>query len=599
MILQALCGYYDRLASDPNLDVAAEGYAATNVVACIILNAEGDLVGVMDMRQNAGKKLRPRTLANVPIQPKRSGSKPEAAFLCENAAFLFGIHDKPDAALYRFEASREKHEQILGSVDDVGAEALLRFFAKRRQGSYEYSYQGQPIDTSPLNQAGNIVFRLDTENTFLHQRPAIRAAWESYYTAKDAQAPQGQCLVTGQVAPIARLHNGMIGFADRATLVGFNQNAFESYGKKQGDNAPVSQIAAFQYVTALNSLIADPRHSTMLHGDRIVFWAERNNPVEEDLTALMFSGNDAPEANPENPQRDEAYNERIKTTLEALLRGKSPRELGLEPDLVFYVLGFSANKTRLVIRFFYRNTFGDLLSKFRQHYQDIEIVHSQVPPTLFRLLRETAVQRKSENVPAPLRTALMRSILEGGRYPVSLYMAMLQRIRAEAGSDAYRAINALRIGVIKGYLNRNVRLSGQNSEGGLMTVALNPQETNQGYILGRLFALLERAQYDALGQLNASIVDKYLNAALATPQSVFPHLLSLAEKHFSKSEKYYVKKLVGDVMLLLPSSGFPNILSAEDQGRFMIGYYHQKYTYLDDRETRNDSDNENGGSENV
>ena len=138
MLLQALCWYYQRLANDPNTGIVAEGYAVANVSACIVLDREGNVVGVEDLRVSDGKKLQPQKMNGVPLQPKRSSSKPEAAFLCENIPFIFGIYDKPDGAQYRFEASYEKHVKILSQLNDMGARALLLFFDKRVKGSYKY-----------------------------------------------------------------------------------------------------------------------------------------------------------------------------------------------------------------------------------------------------------------------------------------------------------------------------------------------------------------------------------------------------------------------------------------------------------------------------
>ena len=601
MILQALCEYYQRLANDPDSDVSQEGYAPAKVTTCIVLNDLGDIARIIDLRIPNGKKLEPMVLNSVPLQPKRAGQKPEAAFLCENINFLFGFDDKGkiDAAKYRFEASLEKHKSILSGLPDQGAQALLLFFSKRKLGSYLY----EGVDTSLLDECrknkGNIVFRLDNDVVFLHQRQAVRTAWESSNTKKDLEALRGQCLITGTEGPIARLHGNLNGFGqDKPTVVGFNQDSFTSYHKDQGANAPVSTLAAFQYVTALQKLLIDRHHSTNLHGDRLLFWAERDAPNEEALVQYGLS----PDNSYATTERvgDESTALHIHSMFDSLLSGKAIRELDLDPDITFYILGCTTNKTRLVIRFFHRSSFGTIIDLIRQHYADIGITGLTVYPSLYKLLRETAVQGKSENVPAPLRIALLRSIFDGGRYPVSLYTSILQRIRVEAAADARRAINPLRIGLLKGYLNRLSRI---DRRGGEILVALNTEETNEGYLLGRVFALLERAQYDALGgQLNSTIVDKYLNAALATPQNVFPTLLCLAEKHFSKSKKYYIKTIIGNILAQMTSQGFPNTLNAEDQGRFMIGYYHQKYSYRskdgatnEDPEDEIDNDDQNEG----
>jgi CRISPR-associated protein Csd1 len=212
----------------------------------------------------------------------------------------------------------------------------------------------------------------------------------------------------------------------------------------------------------------------------------------------------------------------------------------------------------------------------RQHYEDLVVVGDHKVPSIYRILLETAVRRDSDNVAPGLERALMQSILLGTNYPYSLYQAMLRRIRAEGGQDPKKLkgypINAVRVGILKGYLNRKNRINNRKER---MTMALNPDERDKGYLLGRLFAVLEKAQKDALGNVNASIVDKYLNSALATPQMVFPMLLTLSKKHNAKSGSFYNDRLTGEIVNQLPSSGFPISLNPEEQGRFIIGYYHQ------------------------
>jgi CRISPR-associated protein Csd1 len=243
----------------------------------------------------------------------------------------------------------------------------------------------------------------------------------------------------------------------------------------------------------------------------------------------------------------------------------------------------------MVVRFFYTNTFGHLIDRLMWHYHDIDLVapawesrpHMVSP---YRILRETAVRRERSNIPHSMESGLFRNILWGTPYSYALYTAMLNRIRAEAGSEgSLRAINRIRVGIVKGYLNRMAEM---NHSEEMMTVGLNEDETNKGYLMGQLFAVLEKAQNDALGHVNASIVDKYLNSALAAPQSVFPVLLPLFEKHVSKSGKYYNKVLVQKIIKRISSEGFPRTLNMEDQGRFLVGYYHQRqslYTPKDEK----------------
>lgn len=595
MILQALCGYYDRLSEEIDSGVAQPGYQLTPVSSCIILDKEGNVQNVIDMireyeipGKNGKKQIKrqPDRLV-TPQQPKRSGKRPEPAFLCENAGFLFGIYKDKEGAEYRFEASRNFHERILEDVDDDGARAVLAFFRKRKQGTYQY----EGVNTAYFDDGGNIIFQLRGDMEFLHDRPAIKAAWELHLNSLLTEASVGQCLVTGEWGPIARIHGNLNGFGqDKPTVVGFNKESFVSYRKEQGDNAPVSEKAAFKYVTALNMLINDRGHCMNLHGDKLLFWAERNAPLEEQAIAILMEGDSVQVA----PQLDEIKSREIASVVHALRQGEKPEDIGLDPNVKFYLLGISANVTRAVIRYFYINTFGQFVSRLQLHHQDVYIEGPDWEPkhpSIYKILLETAVLRKSENVPAPHRNALIRSIFSGSVYPHALLIGMLGRIRAEAAGDAKAAINRTRVGVIKGCVNRLSR-SFNNKE--LITVGLNHGDKTVSYLLGQLFALLEKAQYDALGKVNASIVDKYLNAALASPQQVFPTLLTSAEKHFAKSKKYYIKVRIRDIMGDIPSEGYPKTLNAEDQGRFMIGYYHQQQDIFTKKDKYEAEDNKDG-----
>ncbi|GHU83402.1 type I-C CRISPR-associated protein Cas8c/Csd1 [Clostridia bacterium] len=597
MILQALCGYYDRLAASADEGVAMPGWSKCDVYASITLDTEGNVVRVLpELDKNTNKP--PKKMV-VPQKPNsRSGSKPNAAFLWETPEFLFGIYRKKDkvtkkeldeldekGSLYRFAASCEKHKEILQNTDDVGAQAILEFFEKRKRGSIEYP----GVDTSLLSGKQYVVFRLEGENSYIHERPAIRVAWEGKSLPANEKAETMQCLITGEHAAIAVLHGEISGFGQKGVkVVSYNQNSFESYRKSQGANAPVSEFAAFRYVTALNALIADPRHIVRMADTKVVFWAERDAAVEENFLHALFGGKAD-----EGTVPDERSARKISALLSTVRSGKAPGTPDIADNVTFHILGISAAKTRLVVRFFHSDTFGNLLDRIGQHYRDMEIVGASwemdklIKP--FGLLIETAVARKSENIPPTLEGALMRSIITGAAYPYGLYNAILARIRAD------KAINYARAGILKGFLNRSDRASHEKER---MTVALNPEETNQGYLLGRLFAVLEKAQYDALGKVNATIVDKYLNSALATPQTVFPVLLALFEKHVSKSEKYYAKQLVQQIAGELPSGGFPQTLNAEDQGRFLIGYYHQRQDFFKGKPQEADDNTTDGGNEN-
>ena len=602
MILQALCGYYRRSQATSGETAIPLGYAMAGARTLIVLNESGDVVNAQSLLERQGKKLVARRLL-VPQPPKRTGQKPEPAFLYETVAFLFGIYDKPEGARYRFDASARIHREILGGVDDPGAKALLAFFDKRTLGSVRYDDD----DASPLDDPNAfVVFALAGESIFLHERPAIRAAWDRYLAAQSAEREIVQCLVTGERAPLARLHGNVSGFGmNKPTLVGFNQPAFEFFGKSQGENAPVGERAAFEYATALNMLCTDRRHYINLAGDKVVFWAERDAQLEEDVIFAVLGGT----VEREYPEEtlDANLRERIRGLLECYMREGDPVVYSINPDVTFYVLGLAANRTRLVVRFFYASTFGHLMENLAAHYHDIEVGDMRYRfPSPRRLLMEAALKdgaglARMDSVPPTIESALMRAILERTGYPAALYAAVLERVRAEG------AVTPLRAGLIKGYLIRNEKEEG-------VGMGLDPNERDPAYLMGRLFALYEKAQVEAIESLNASITDKYLNAAMATPRTVFPTLMQLNQKHISKTHNYYLSGKISDVwnMLAIQSfesekrarnaddakSVFPATMNANAQGKFILGYYHENKDLYTKKEAKKPEDEEKGGESN-
>jgi len=553
MILQALCGYYERLEKE-NEDTPRYGFSTAQVSGCIELDNQGNVRDVISLLDEKKKK----TQLVVPNHHKRAGDPtPEKSyFLCDKSICFLA-----DAAGIKYwEASKALHQEILADVDDDGARAILAFF------------EGAPPVGRGFGKADLLVFRLESDGAeYLHKRPAMRRAWERYFSNQTQDNAIAQCLVTGEEEPLALIHKGIEG---NATIVSFKQEAFRSYGKVQGGNAPVSLRAEFQYTTALKALASDPRHYFRLGGDKVVFWAERSAGLEEDIFGDMMYVSAV----------DEISSEQIRANLMTLYSGKMPMEL--DHEVQFCLLGYAKlSDGRIGIRFFYRERFGHILESYLRHLRDCEVILGKNDPvalTPYWILRETAVGGKIENIPPLLESALLRSIFWDTLYPYTLYMAILRRVRADA------RVNRCRAAVLKGYLNRQDRL---NQKEEMLTVGLNLQETNQAYLLGRMLAVFQKAQHDALGQVNADVVDKYLNAALATPSTVFTTLAALFEKHLKKIEHpggvVSHQKLIQEIHDKIPSSGYPRTLSAEEQGRFLIGYYHQRQAFYSNTKEEN------------
>jgi CRISPR-associated protein Csd1 len=599
LILQALYQLYERLLEEPNSGISPPGYSKARVSHVLNLSESGGLLDVIDLRdQDMGRKLVLKDM-DVPRQVKRT-SGVSANFMCDNSGYVFGVVQKKGKPVEisgdKYEAMRDLHEEILGGVDDLGARALLGFL---RTWNPEQA-EGHPVLApiwDDLMRGGNIVFKLDGTTGYIHQTPAIRKAWESRIEHM-VHENTGQCLITGKNAPIAKVHDsvkGVVGAqSSGAALVSFNLDASTSYGKKQSINAPVSEEAAFAYVTALNYLLRRDQNRLRIGDTTTVFWAEQPSYLEENILAELLdptadaevaTKGKAPVAKAEMTEfrRDPQATRMVRDALAQVAQGRPLEEsmVDVDKDIRFYILGLSPNNARLSVRYWHVDTFGNLLEKIGQHYSDMAIA---LPPwetgsfAVWTVVNATAPlidgKRDGKSASPLLGGALTRAVLLGTDYPHGIYTALLGRIRAD------QEVSPVQAAMIKACLVRHARISGSRAKEENYTVSLNEERTDAAYLLGRLFAVLEKAQQDAAsgGKLNATIRDRYFGAASATPQSVFPVLLRLAQHHIAKSEyggivDRQVEAIIGEL------DGFPTHLNLEEQGDFIIGYYHQRQAF--------------------
>ncbi len=568
MILQALADYYDRQKAD----LPPFGYELNERIPfTIVLNQEGKFLDLEDNRIGEGKKKRPRPFF-VPQSQKRTGTKSwQTAFLLwDHLGYVLGYDpEDPESAKKQHRSFQERLAKIFPDSDlDTGVNAVLKFL---KTGDFSSLYQ-HPAWTEIKNTPSNITFRLEGDLCLVCQRQKVQEA--IIKLDSDNKAGTARCLITGKINSIARLHTAIKGIRGAqmagADLVSFNFGAACSYGKTfadRGANSPISEYAMFAYTTALNYLLrANSRQKLLVGEDTFVFWAERPNQVEE-----LFA--DWLQPDPDDPTRG---TEAIATLYKAPIKsGICPLD---QDDTRFFVLGLSPNNARLAVRLWNVSTVRELATNVRQHFEDLAIIRSPHDPEflpIWRLLVATAAQGKSENIPPLLTGEVLRAILNGTPYPQMLLATTLQRIRAEQGTVSY-----VRAALIKAILIRNSRFYKSIQQE--VTVSLDPENTNIGYRLGRLFAVLERTQALASGDLNATIRDRFYGAASSTPVTVFPYLMNkLMPHHLNKlttGQKIWLENLIGQI--LEAATQFPTNLSLDDQGRFAIGYYHQRQDFF-------------------
>lgn len=566
MILQALVNHYENLEKQGKVD--QEGWCKAKVSYAVNLSRDGEILGILSLKieEERGKKKVwvPRQI-KVPEMVTRS-SGVSANFLCDNSKYILGIDAEGTNQRVRdcFEAAKEKHLSLLRETEGEMAEAVRNFF---ETWDPEKASECAEIEErwEDLTDGGNLIFCMDIN--YAQDDPFIQEAWENARNESAEDGQTGICLVTGKEAEISRIHKTIKGVpgaqSSGAALVSFNAPAFESYGKEQSYNAPVGKYAEFAYTTALNYLLDQRVYTFQLGDSMIVFWAES---AEEEYQAAFFG---AADPKPDNQ-------EEIKGIFDNLKRGM-PVSIGnftLDPDQRFYILSLAPNAARLSVRFFYQDSFGNILKNLSAHYERMSIVkpswESREYMGVRDMLSETVNQNSKDKTPVPNMAAfVLQAILSGARYPASLYTDVLIRIRAEQGNVTWG-----RAGIIKAYLIRN-----GNWKEGENYMGLNEESRETAYVLGRLFSVLESIQMDANPGIKATIRDRYFNSACATPASIFPVLIKLKNSHMKKLErdkggaKVYYEKLLTELMGKLDE--YPKRLSLEEQGKFILGYYHQ------------------------
>ena len=594
MILASLARYYRRLAAEidemGNPKVPPYGFSEEKIGWILVLDKEGRLKDVIP-HLSEDKKPQPKYMSVPKVGGSDSNSiKPK--FLWGNSQYILGITAKetkdPSRTTRCYNSFRSYHLGLLKDSQDEGLLALRKFLETWQPDMF----QNQPCKKEMLDT--NMVFKLSGTSGYIHQRKDALKLW--IQEIENEEISDGFCLISGEQSKIAEKHpviKGVNGGKAEQMIVSFNKEAFVSFGKEQGANAPVSEQSAFAYTTALNYLLRQRNQEANNHcltiGDTsTVFWAEADDNTTAQAAEGFF-------AHVFTPSDDEQESAKVFNVLEQMSKGRPLQEIvpELSPNTRFYILGLAPNAARISVRFWLDTTFGQLAENLAQHWQDLALEPCawKTPPSIFKLLLETAIKfknsegryekPKAETISPVLAGEVTRAVICGTPYPLSLLSQLITRIRADGD------VNGLRVAIMKAVLERRFR-KGFIEEG--VTMSLNNESPNRAYLLGRLFAVLERIQYQALGELNAGIADRYYGSASAVPFSVFPRLLSGAKHHLSRLRKdkagmaVNLDKDLGEIIAKLPET-FPRHLSIDEQGRFAIGYYHQKQSYFAKKET--------------
>lgn len=583
MILQALKDYYDRKAADAESGIAPLGWEWKEIPFLAVMKQDGSFFDFMDTRELAGKKKVAKRYL-VPSLGEAKGNGIKANLFWENIEYFFGLpakkDSKPDRVKAQHQAFVNKIHNVCGKDSASSALSAVRNFVDSLD---QIDVTASALWDEVMAENKVILLAVNTPHGAVPvtDMPEIKDA-VARYNAQQSTRKQSICLVSGKIDFMKERETPIKGVEGAKTsgaqLVSVNNKingssnggkapAFSSFMKEQGANSPIGVNASLAYTTALNTLLGKDSTQKLQVGDATtVFWADKSCDFENELAGFF---EEPPKDNPD------ALTNHVSALLKSVESGAYAED---DEPTRFFVLGLAPNAARIAVRFWHAGTVAELAGRFAAYFRDLEIAHGpkeQKHLSLRRLLVSTAVQGKSENIAPNLAGNFMRAILEGLPFPESLLQAVILRIKAE------REVSYPRAKLIKGCLNRKLHFRTSNQERSL-TVSLDKDNLNIGYRLGRLFATLEKIQEEANPGINATIRDRFYAAASSSPQTVFGNLMRLKNHHLAKLEnagrRVNFERQIGEII-----SGFqefPAHLSLDDQGRFAIGYYHQRQDFF-------------------
>lgn len=582
MILRALYDYYHRSREA----LAPEGLEYKEIAFAIVIDNNGNFKRFEQMLGCSKLVIKNNGRTGIKSLPNHLWDNWAYVLGFSSATLLIGKEDletekkaKRDKELIKNLRCNKAFVEYVDSLansypEDSDLKAISMFYRK----DYDYfalAQESDQWDAIKKNLTKNISFIIEGELQVIAEKETILSY---FFNNRDSANKVGNtiCLVTGEhCSPVLTFTKIQLGKFSDTKLVSFQTNqGYDSYGKEQGENAAMSKEAEFAIATALKKLVSFDSHNRFIIGNRIyAFWASKSSSVgqlaEESIFSLFSSLN-----NEDDPDRSLEY---IKSVFESIYTGKNP----IQDNEMFYILGlFAANKARIAVSYWEEISVKEFAGKILQHIEDMAIAQKNGGNTnywgLFNMMKEISLKRDISNIPPNLPDAVVKSIFQGAPYPASLFQACIRRIRAEICKEVngkkVNPVNTTRIAIIKAYLNR---LIDNNKK---IQIMLDKENNNQGYLCGRLFAVLENLQYAANKQ--DTIRSSYMNAASSTPAAVFSTILKLSNSHFGKLAKdkkglaMYFDTQKEEIIAMLRD--FPETLSLQDQGRFFLGYYHQK-----------------------
>ena len=561
MILKALYDYYNRCDNLP-----AKGMEEKEIGFLIVLSPDGNFLRFEDCRTE-------KDHARVYLVKKHVGrsSAAVANYLYDNSAYVLGYSEKSNGKeqLY-FDTFKAKVESISELFpDNKDLYAIRSFYNNSRETILDMislDVLWEDIKKNLSKKYSTFSFRIEGDLKIVAEKKEILQLED----CDDETKADNLCLVSGKHGPSVDTTTATMIAGSQATakLVAFQVNSgYDSYGKSKCGNAPISEEAEFAYTTALNSMLQKGSRNKFMLGSRtFVFWASNNKEASKETEESLFELLGFSEDTNDDPN---ANLMKVRKVFESIYSGIMKTEL----DDKFYILGLAPNSARIAVIYWSETTLKDFAEKILCHFNDMEIHDTRKDKKPYMGIREiissVTLGGKMSDATPNLPEAVVKSIFQGLPYPQTLYSACIRRIRAE------QKLTITRAAIIKAYLNR------QSNNNKKIDIMLDKDNNNQGYLCGRLFAVLDKIQEDANNI--SSIRERYMNAASATPSAVFATILNLSVHHSEKLDggrRIYFEKLKQEILDKVSADGFPTHLDLQDQGRFFVGYYHQRQDFF-------------------
>ncbi len=595
MLIQALSDYYDILAKAGK--VLPEGYSNVKIHYIVSLTKEGEIADIIDAQKTeevpAGKgKTKLKKFPREMEMPQRTQKPGIDANIAEHRPlYIFGLNMEQDALTPedRTNKARKSHEAFLEKnlkfTEGLSSPVVLAYRRFLQTWMPEDEAENEKLLSlgKAYGSSGFAFCLTGFSDGLLHDDPQFREKWERYY-AEESQKPEGsaceaQCAVTGKKEPIARIHDKIKGvyggLATGTVLVGFNNPSENSYGNEQSFNSNISEKVMKKYTETLNYLLASSRHRVFMDDMTIVFWAmNAEEGCEEKVMSMLWGLQETMDAEETQDMlmrlmRDAAAGKVLENRLQSLDK--------IDKNVDFYMAGLKANSSRLSVKFVIRKKYADILWNIARFQNDLRIMENFRPVNISWIEKELkSPKSKNEKVNPAVLSKLFESVVYGYKYPVAILETIVRRIKLDGGDEDIKK-KWLRAGLVKACINRNY----PKEE---LKVALDRENMDQAYLCGRLFAVLERIQQEASkNSLNRTIKDAYFSSATVKPSLVFPKITRLSQNHLRKltpSRCRYFNILTGQIMEGLQGE-FPDYLQLKEQGKFIVGYYHQYQSFFE------------------